>query len=137
MCSEKEETCIDAALVCNGLNECPGGEDENPGGMDCEEYECPYPEYGVFKCNHTWATWDTKLCAHMGWVCDGYADCAGSEDEPDDCYDDIKKVGGAEISHRQLQQQRAAITSALSTPTQDHQDHGCTDEPVWAEWKKK
>ena len=50
---------------------------------------------------------------------------------------DIKKVGGTEISHRQLQQQRAAITSALSTLTQDHQDHGWVDEPVWAEWKKK
>merc|ERR1712179_863569 len=47
MCSEKEETCIDAVLVCNGMNECPNGEDENPGGMDCEAYECPYPEYGV------------------------------------------------------------------------------------------
>ena len=86
MCSEKEETCIDAVLVCNGMNECPNGEDENPGGMDCEAYECPYPEYGVLKCDHAWAEWETKLCAHVGWQCDGYADCAEAEDEPDDCF---------------------------------------------------
>ena len=29
-CSEKEGTCIDAALVCNGITDCPNGEDEVP-----------------------------------------------------------------------------------------------------------
>ena len=29
-CSEKEGTCIDAALVCNGITDCPNGEDKVP-----------------------------------------------------------------------------------------------------------
>ena len=83
-CSEKEGTCIDAAMVCNGMNDCPNGEDEVPGGLDCSEYECPYPELGVTKCDHAWAEWDTKLCLHMGWVCDAYPDCLSGEDEDED-----------------------------------------------------
>ena len=86
-CSGEQGTCIDAALVCNGMSECPNGEDEVPGGMNCEEYECPYPEFGGIKCVGAWAHWDTKICAHMGWHCDGYPDCTGGEDEHDDCYD--------------------------------------------------
>ena len=83
-CSEKEGTCIDAALVCNGMSECPNGEDEVPGGLDCSKYECPYPELGGLKCDHSWAEWDTKLCIHPGWMCDGYEDCLGGEDETED-----------------------------------------------------
>ena len=80
-CSEKEGTCIDAALVCNGWSECPNGEDEESGGLDCSKYECPYPELGGSKCDHAWADWDTKLCLHKGWMCDQYADCLSGEDE--------------------------------------------------------
>ena len=81
VCSEQEGTCIDSALVCNGMWECPNGEDEEIGGLDCNEYECPYPELGGLKCDHAWADWNTKLCLHKGWMCDYYADCAGGEDE--------------------------------------------------------
>ena len=55
------------------------------GGLnDCSEFECPYSELGGFKCDHSWADWETKLCLHMNWFCDGYADCADGEDEPEE-----------------------------------------------------
>ena len=44
-CWVKEGTCIDDAIVCNGMYDCPNGEDEVPGGLDCSEYECPYPDF--------------------------------------------------------------------------------------------
>ena len=76
--------CIDAAWVCNGKGECPNAEDEEIGGLDCSEYECPYPELsGGLKCDHAWANWETKLCVHGGWKCDEYVDCIGGEDEED------------------------------------------------------
>ena len=74
------EICIDAAFVCNGQYECPNQADEE-GELDCSEYECPYPELGGLKCDHSWADWDTKLCLHGGWKCDAYEDCLDGEDE--------------------------------------------------------
>ena len=77
------EFCIDAAFVCSGQNECPNGEDEMPGGLDCSEYECPYPELGGFKCDHAWAQHETKLCLHMSGMCNGNKDCVAGQDEED------------------------------------------------------
>ena len=87
-CSEKHNLCVDAAYVCNGMIECPNGADEEVSngeetGLDCSEYECPYPELGGLKCDHGWAEWETKLCLHKGWACDDYQDCASGEDEED------------------------------------------------------
>ena len=87
-CSEKHNLCVDAAYVCNGMVECPNGADEQEWngeetGLDCSEYECPYPELGGLKCDHGWAEWETKLCLHKGWACDDYQDCASGEDEED------------------------------------------------------
>ena len=76
------EICIDAAFVCNGVYECPNNADETPGGLDCSEYECPYPELsGGLKCDHAWADWETKMCLHGFWKCDAYEDCLAGEDE--------------------------------------------------------
>ena len=84
-CAEDDEgvpeVCIDAALVCTGSYECPNGADEVPGGMDCSEYECPYPELGGLKCDHANAEWETKLCLHSFGICSGTVDCVGGEDE--------------------------------------------------------
>jgi len=92
-CSEADRkngvaaTCIDAAFACDGYLQCPNGEEEDEAGgglNDCSEYECPYSELGGFKCDHSWAEWETKLCLHRSWMCDHYDDCVGGEDEPED-----------------------------------------------------
>ena len=104
-CSEEDgdtpARCIDAALACNGMTDCPNGEDEEKGIAqaraegdtyallklhtftfnNCEEYECPYSDGG--KCDHAWAEAETKLCFHAGWTCDGWEDCLEAEDEAD------------------------------------------------------
>ena len=79
-CSEKDNICIDAALVCNGVLDCPNGADEEEGGLDCTKYGCPYPQLGGYKCNSAWVK-ETKLCIHRGWICDGYEDCVDASDE--------------------------------------------------------
>ena len=71
------------AFVCSGQNECPNGEDEMPGGLDCSEYERPYPELGGFKCDHAWAEHETKLCLHMSGMCNGLEVCVAGQDEED------------------------------------------------------
>lgn len=34
--------CVDLGFVCDGWLDCPGGEDEEDGGMDCSSHTCPY-----------------------------------------------------------------------------------------------
>ncbi|MBK6922307.1 MAG: hypothetical protein IPH07_33255 [Deltaproteobacteria bacterium] len=76
-------SCIDASWQCDGYSDCSGGEDESgcggsggdpsggdpsggdpSGGDSCDGFRC-----------------DDGLCVEWSWVCDGYADCAVSEDE--------------------------------------------------------
>ena len=40
-CSQKENMCIDAALVCNGVLDCPNRADEEEGGLDCMDAHTP------------------------------------------------------------------------------------------------
>lgn len=69
-CSKAEQppefTCGDGSKVsarfrCDGVADCPGGEDE----------DCPT---GTFTCAN-------GVAIPAGWYCDGFEDCAGSDDE--------------------------------------------------------
>ncbi|CAG4954491.1 unnamed protein product [Colias eurytheme] len=64
-------SCVPRDWVCDGTQDCPGGEDEAPCST-CEENE--------FRCS-------SGLCIVKRWVCDGYSDCPSGDDELDkNCY---------------------------------------------------
>ncbi|XP_075546622.1 MAM and LDL-receptor class A domain-containing protein 1-like isoform X3 [Dermacentor variabilis] len=63
-------TCIPAALLCDGVKDCPNGLDEKCGStMPCKENE--------FFC----ATRSPSACLPRSLLCDGHEDCAGGSDE--------------------------------------------------------
>ncbi|KAK2192054.1 hypothetical protein NP493_40g08029 [Ridgeia piscesae] len=53
--------CIPHRKICDGIVDCPGGEDE----LDCHNYTCP----GLLKCR------GADICVSHGEVCDGVAHC--------------------------------------------------------------
>ncbi|KAK7106087.1 hypothetical protein V1264_017384 [Littorina saxatilis] len=70
--------CLPVYTRCNGVNDCPGREDE----ADCESYTCP----GFYRC------WDSHVCVHPAHLCDGWSQCPLHDDErycglrcPDNC----------------------------------------------------
>lgn len=60
--------CIDATSLCDGFNDCSGGEDE----LRCSPAKCR--ERGMFGC-------ETGQCIADRWVCDGNRDCTDGTDE--------------------------------------------------------
>ncbi len=61
--------CIPTHYVCNGVFDCPHGEDE----MSCTVLTCP----GLLKCHRD------NLCVHPDNINDGRIDCVQSEDDED------------------------------------------------------
>nr|KAG5710561.1 hypothetical protein BaRGS_013207 [Batillaria attramentaria] len=52
---------------CNGVNDCPGHEDE----VECDSYTCP----GFYRCRAS------RVCLHPDHVCDGIYQCPQHDDE--------------------------------------------------------
>ena len=65
-CSEGG-SCFELPFRCNGVNDCPGGEDE----AACTEYTCP----GMYRCR------GSKICLGVDKLCDGIRECPQSDDE--------------------------------------------------------
>ncbi|VVC90255.1 unnamed protein product [Leptidea sinapis] len=61
--------CLAAAARCDGMPQCPRGEDEAA---------CSCPS-GAFRCAHS------PLCLHTSLYCDGDVDCEDGSDEPPGC----------------------------------------------------
>ena len=59
--------CLPAFVRCNGVNDCPGSEDEH----DCDGYTCP----GYYRCR------GSKVCLHPDHLCDKDPQCPQSDDE--------------------------------------------------------
>ncbi|KAK7088052.1 hypothetical protein V1264_022024 [Littorina saxatilis] len=71
--------CLPIYLRCNGIEDCPGREDE----AGCDSYTCP----GFYRCR------GSKVCLHADNVCDGVPQCPEQDDEllcdlscPDQCH---------------------------------------------------
>ncbi|KAL8597265.1 hypothetical protein ACOMHN_051576 [Nucella lapillus] len=71
--------CLPVYVRCNGVNDCPGKEDE----MSCDHYTCP----GFYRCRHS------PICVHRQHLCDGVFQCPQHDDEwlcnvtcPDTCH---------------------------------------------------
>ena len=56
-----ESYCIPLHLVCDGIEDCPTGQDEE----HCEGFACQ----GYFQCK------GMPLCLHLNYLCDGVVDC--------------------------------------------------------------
>ena len=65
-CPDKDY-CLPVFVRCNGVNDCPGHEDEE----DCDTYKCP----GFYRCR------TSKVCVHMNHVCDDSPVCPQHDDE--------------------------------------------------------
>nr|KAG5708960.1 hypothetical protein BaRGS_009369 [Batillaria attramentaria] len=59
--------CLPVYLRCNGVDDCPGREDES----ECDSYTCP----GFYRCL------DSTVCLHAVHVCDGVFQCPQQDDE--------------------------------------------------------
>ena len=59
--------CIPIRKVCDGIHDCPNGEDE----IRCHNNICP----GYLKCS------EVQYCTHPVEVCDGYSHCPQGDDE--------------------------------------------------------
>lgn len=74
------ETCISPELVCNGLQNCPSGEDE----MNCNDIKPPKKYSGdcthvEFKCQRD------QICIPLSKKCNGHRDCSDGADEQEPC----------------------------------------------------
>ena len=73
VCPETHFWCLDKTLClpvyvrCNGVNDCPGHEDEE----GCDVYMCP----GYYRCRAS------KVCVHVTHVCDDWPLCPQLDDE--------------------------------------------------------
>ena len=65
-CSDKD-LCLPVYVRCNGVNDCPGHEDEE----GCDVYMCP----GYYRCRAS------KVCVHVTHVCDDWPLCPQLDDE--------------------------------------------------------
>ncbi|XP_067672287.1 G-protein coupled receptor GRL101-like [Haliotis asinina] len=92
--------CIPVYLVCNGVTDCPRGDDEH----DCGSYRCP----GYYRCRSSGL--DINHCIHTNELCDNIYHCPGGDDErfcqstcPDECtcigYSIVCEMGMPLISH--------------------------------------
>ncbi|XP_025099599.1 uncharacterized protein LOC112567209 [Pomacea canaliculata] len=77
-CVSLQQVCLPVYLRCNGVNDCPGHEDE----AACDRYTCP----GFYRCRAS------QVCVHESHVCDGIYHCPLHDDEilcnetcPDNC----------------------------------------------------
>ena len=59
--------CLPVYVICNGVNDCPGKEDE----MACSDFVCP----GFYRCR------DSRTCLHLSNLCDGVLQCPQQDDE--------------------------------------------------------
>ena len=59
--------CLPVFLLCNGVHDCPGREDEE----GCSGYRCP----GFYRCRAS------TVCLHPSHVCDGVFQCPQHDDE--------------------------------------------------------
>ncbi|XP_071488359.1 uncharacterized protein [Diadema antillarum] len=62
-----ESYCLPLRRRCDGIVDCPGGEDES----SCESFSCP----GFLKCHLA------RYCVTRSQLCDGIADCPDGDDE--------------------------------------------------------
>ena len=65
-CPDKDY-CLPVYVRCNGVNDCPGHEDEE----GCDTYTCP----GFYRCRAS------KMCVHVDHVCDNWPLCPQRDDE--------------------------------------------------------
>ena len=73
--------CIPLHLVCDGIKDCPTGQDED----HCKEFDCQ----GYFQCK------GMQLCLHLNYVCDGVIDCLLYNDDELHC-DGFQYLKGCE-----------------------------------------
>ncbi|XP_070196645.1 G-protein coupled receptor GRL101-like [Littorina saxatilis] len=59
--------CLPVYVRCNGMDDCPGREDE----VRCDSYECP----GFYRCR------GSSVCLHPDHLCDGEFQCPQHDDE--------------------------------------------------------
>ena len=67
-CPEKGGNCLPVYLRCNGVNDCPGKEDE----AGCDEYTCT----GWYRCRGS-----LTVCLHPDHLCDSVYQCPLRDDE--------------------------------------------------------
>ena len=59
--------CLPVFVRCNGVHDCPGGQDE----VGCGSYTCP----GFYRCRAS------TVCLHSRHLCDGVSQCPRQDDE--------------------------------------------------------
>ena len=66
-CPGRTFYCLPVYVICNGVNDCPGWEDEGK----CSDFVCP----GFYRCRAS------HICLHPSHLCDGVFQCPQHDDE--------------------------------------------------------
>lgn len=78
-CAQPHGACLAAELICNGVDNCPGGEDE---------LHCPHrmvTSFGHRNCTQYEYMCQDHSCLPLDFMCDGKPDCPDGSDETAGC----------------------------------------------------
>jgi hypothetical protein len=78
-CQGQNGKCIPPSWLCDGVADCPNGEDEIEGNCPSEDYQCLGVNNTTSGVYNSYSTSRTKIPS--SWKCDGEQDCRKGDDE--------------------------------------------------------
>ncbi|XP_002024364.2 putative vitellogenin receptor [Drosophila persimilis] len=129
-CAQPHGACLAAELKCNGIDNCPNGEDE---------INCPSgilgmsSRFGSFRklprnCSASeYMCQRDRSCIPIEFQCDGKSDCADSSDELDGCKESQASCKGHLCPNGRCLQRKQWLCDGVDDCGDGSDEHGCVD----------